>query len=168
MDGVGEDVVGDAVHLHTAVVAAVLAVGVAVAGLRVAGLVGLLPDVDEADGRVESVEEAEGQGAVAQQGPGDLAVVVLLVSLGLVGLDLERLQDPHTDVADDEERHQFPAWFLASVCSRVAAASQPFYYHRGLDHDLNDLKTVKKDINISVSYSNEKFSSSYHVDPGNF
>jgi hypothetical protein len=37
-----------------------------------------------------------------------------------------------------------------------------------LDHDLNDLKTVKKDINISVSYSNEKFSSSYHVDPGNF
>ena len=69
------------------------------------GLVGVLPYVCEDDGGVESEEDAEGEGGPLDERPGEVAEELRLDGAVLHLVHLERVDDPHRQVADQQERH---------------------------------------------------------------
>lgn len=113
-------------------------------------LVGRLPNVDEARRRVEAVEERQRQRHVAQQRPklvacfhkSDAAYVVVrttvltvkvdAIPVRLVRFDLERLHDPHGQVAHNEERNELPTGFARLQLRAPRAPAQSVYNQRCL------------------------------------
>ena len=69
------------------------------------GLVGVLPYVCEDDGGVESEEDAEWEGGALDERPGEVAEELRLDGAVLHLVHLERVDDPHRQVADQQERH---------------------------------------------------------------
>ena len=69
------------------------------------GLVGVLPDVGEDDGGVEAEEDAEGEGGALDERPGEVAEELRLDGAVLHLVHLEGVDDPHGQVADQQERH---------------------------------------------------------------
>jgi hypothetical protein len=114
----------------------------------VGGLVGRLPDVDEADGRVEAVEHGERQRHVAQHGPEHAAVEVEAVVARVLRLDLERLDDPHGHVANHQKRDQLATRLLEAQAARVAAPTQPVDDERRLQQHLHHLKHHTQNVQL--------------------
>ena len=60
---------------------------------------------------------------MTQKGPQRITVKMDAVAVGLVRFDLERFNNPHGYITDDEERDQFTARFAFLQFQAIAAAS---------------------------------------------
>lgn len=113
-------------------------------------LVGRLPNVNKANGRVEAIEHSQRQRHVAQHGPQHAAVKVEAVVARVLRLDLKRLYDPHGHVAHHQESHQLAPRLLETQAARVAAAAQTINYKRRLQKHLHHLKGIHKKTNFNL------------------
>lgn len=87
-----------------------------------ARLVAGLPDLGEGDGGVEAVEDAERQGEALHQGPGDESVEVKLNRVGEDFLGFKGVDEPHGDVADEQEGDGLARRLGALLFGQVHAA----------------------------------------------
>jgi len=102
-------------------------------------LISGLPNVNQTNGRMESIEEGQGKGHVTQQSPENTSVEGDLLMLGVGGFDLKRLNYPHGNVADDEEGHELPAGLLLSELLRVRTSAKTINYAGCLENHLKHL-----------------------------
>ena len=103
-----------------------------------ARLVAGLPDLGERDGAVEPVEDAERYADPLHEGPGQEAVEVDLHGIGRDLLRLERVDDPHGDVADEEEGDDLPAGLAAVVLRQMDPPARDVGDEEHLQDDLED------------------------------
>lgn len=96
-----------------------------------------LPDLAEADGDVEAVEDGERHGDVRDDGPGPDTVVVELGGVGVSTARLESADGPHGQVTDQEESYHFPARFPGELIVVVATAARGVQDEQGLQRGLD-------------------------------
>ena len=102
---------------------------------------------------MEPVKERQGQRRVTQKRPQRMAVKVDAVAVGLVRFDLERLDDPQSDVAHNEERDQFPARLVRLQRRAVAATAQSVDDERRLQNHLHYLLVIDNSaLRISIGF----------------
>lgn len=95
-----------------------------------------LPNVSQADGRVEAVEEHQRHCCVFHDDPG-LKSVVTMPHEELAGrLGLEGVHDPHGDVDDHQKGHGFSARLFVAQRGAVAAPSKTVDDERSLGDNL--------------------------------
>lgn len=114
------------------------------------GLIGVLPNVDNAHRGVKPVEHHQRDTKVAYDGPQLLPVELVSVVLQAVRFHFERLHYPHGHVANDQEGQQLPAGLLPPQFFGVAAAPQPVDDERSLDQDLDHLEHEQRDVGAVV------------------
>jgi len=91
---------------------------VALSHVRRFDLVRPFPDLTEAHGRVEPVEYRQWHGHVRDYGPRPQAVEVQLYGMRVGPRLLQRVDGPHGQVADQQERDDLPAGLLAYLVGR--------------------------------------------------
>lgn len=101
-------------------------------------LVAGLPNFGQRNGRMEPVENAQGQGDTLHDGPRQESVELELHRIRLHLLCLERVDDPHGHVADEEEGDHLPARLGAVVFRQVDAAARHIRYEQQLENHLGE------------------------------
>lgn len=100
-------------------------------------LVRALPYLAQAHGRMESVEDSQRHGHVRDDGPGPKAVEVQLYGVRVGPGLLQRVDGPHGQVADQQERDDLAARFLAHLVGRDARPPGRVQYEHGLTERLH-------------------------------
>lgn len=98
--------------------------------------VGGLPDLEEADGGMEAVEDGQWHRDMRDYRPGpDAEEVQMRWSEGCLPLD-QGVDEPDRHVCDQQECHQLPARLDAVLLSALAASPPGIHYEEGLQAGL--------------------------------
>ena len=96
--------------------------------------VGILPDFGKSDGRVEPIEDGQGQGGPDDEGPGREAVSGQLDGGGLHFLHLESVHHPKGQIGYHQESNELSA----GLCGRDATSADHIWNEEGLNCHLQD------------------------------
>lgn len=107
-------------------------------------LVTRLPYFGQRNCRMESMKDAEWQSDTLHYCPRQEAVEFELYWVRLNFLSFERVDDPHGDVANEEEGDHLPAWLGPVVFWQVDAATRHVCYEKELENHLEGMKNSLK------------------------
>ena len=96
----------------------------------------VLPNLCVDDGRVEAVEDAQGQCHALHDGPGQEAVEIELHRIGLHFLHLERVDEPQSEVGDEQEGDGLSARFALVLFRRAHPTPRHVRYEEHLRRHL--------------------------------
>lgn len=91
---------------------------------------------------MEPVKDAERQSNSLDDGPGQKAVKFQLDRIRLDFLCLKRIDDPHCDIADQQEGDHLSSGFGAIVFRKVDTATRDICYEQQLQHHLHTERKV--------------------------
>lgn len=101
-------------------------------------LVAGLPYLGERDGRMEAMEDAQGQGDPLYDGPRQEPVELELHRVRLDLLRLERVDDPHRHVAYEQEGDDLPPGLRTVMLRQMDATARYVRYEQQLKDDLEE------------------------------
>ena len=134
-----EHLIHPVLHMHSFIIIVVVV-------QMVTTMVSTGPNVRQSHGRVETVEQGQGQAGMRYDLPQERSIEVICCLICMTDLNLDVVPDVNDEVGQEEERDEIPSRLTPLTELVFCAPGQTIYQHRCLNGDLDHHHALHADL----------------------